>query len=46
MQGMARPRSIAGAVIDECLFVNLENRDTNRPDFHAVPLPVECRYRL
>jgi ureidoglycolate hydrolase len=31
---------------DECLFVNLENRDTNRRDFHAVPLPVECRYRL
>jgi ureidoglycolate hydrolase len=30
----------------ECLFVNLENRDTNRHDFHAVPLPVECRYRL
>jgi ureidoglycolate hydrolase len=33
-------------VYDECLFVNLENRDTNRRDFHAVPLPVECRYRL
>ena len=31
---------------DECLFVNLENRDTNRRDFHAVPLPMECRYRL
>ncbi len=33
-------------VHDECLFVNLENRDTNRRDFHAVPLPVECRYRF
>jgi ureidoglycolate hydrolase len=33
-------------VHDECLFVNLENRDTNRRDFHAVPLPAECRYRL
>ncbi|MBO0738614.1 MAG: ureidoglycolate lyase [Alphaproteobacteria bacterium] len=33
-------------VHDECLFVNLENLDTNRRDFHAVPLPVECRYRL
>src|SRR3954454_5570351 len=31
---------------DECLFVNLENLDTNRRDFHAVPLSVECRYRL
>ena len=33
-------------VHDECLFVNLENRDTNRRDFHTVPLSVECRYRL
>ena len=33
-------------VHDECLFVNLENLDTNRRDFHAVPLPAECRYRL
>jgi ureidoglycolate hydrolase len=33
-------------VHDECLFLNLENRDTNRRDFHAVSLPVECRYRL
>ena len=33
-------------VHDECLFVNLENLDTNRRDFHAAPLPVECRYRL
>ena len=33
-------------VHDECLFVNLENLDTNRNDFHAVPLPAECRYRL
>jgi hypothetical protein len=24
----------------------VENPDTNRRDFHAVPLPVECRYRL
>jgi ureidoglycolate hydrolase len=31
---------------DECLFINLENRDTNQRDFHAAPLPVECRYRL
>jgi hypothetical protein len=27
-------------VHDECLFVNLENLDTNRRDFHAVPLSV------
>src|SRR6202011_5490366 len=33
-------------VHEECLFVNLENLDTNRRDFHAAPLPVECRYRL
>ena len=33
-------------VHDECLFVNLENLDTNRRDFHAVPLSVECQYRL
>jgi len=33
-------------VLDECLFVNLENLDTNRRDFHAVPLTVECRYQL
>jgi len=33
-------------VHDECLFFNLENRDTNRRDFHAAELPVECRYRL
>jgi ureidoglycolate hydrolase len=33
-------------VHDECLFINLENRDTNRRDFHAATLPVECRYRL
>src|SRR4051812_42447284 len=33
-------------VHDECLFVNRETRDTNRRDFHAVTLPVECRYRL
>ena len=33
-------------VHDECLFFNLENLDTNRRDFHAVPLSVECRYRL
>jgi hypothetical protein len=25
---------------------NLENLDTNRRDFHGVPLPAECRYRL
>jgi ureidoglycolate hydrolase len=33
-------------VHDECLFFNLENLDTNRRDFHAVPLDVECRYQL
>jgi hypothetical protein len=33
-------------VHDECFFVNLENLDTNHRDFHAVPLPVECRYGL
>ncbi len=33
-------------VHDECQFVNLENLDTNRQDFHAVPLPAECRYWL
>ena len=33
-------------VHDECLFVNLENLDTNRGDFHAVSLDVECCYRL
>ena len=33
-------------VHDECLFLNLENLDTNSRDFHAVPLPAECRYRL
>jgi ureidoglycolate hydrolase len=33
-------------VHDECLFFNLENLDTNRRDFHAVALPVECRYRI
>jgi ureidoglycolate hydrolase len=30
----------------ELVLTNLENRDTNRRDFHAVPLPAECRYRL
>ncbi len=33
-------------VHDECQFLNLENLDTNRRDFHAVALPTECRYRL
>jgi ureidoglycolate lyase len=33
-------------VHDECLFLNLENLDTNKRDFHAAPLPAECRYRL
>jgi ureidoglycolate hydrolase len=33
-------------VHDECRFLNLENRDTNRRDFHAVPLPAEFHYRL
>jgi ureidoglycolate hydrolase len=31
---------------DECLFINLENMDTNRRDLHAVDLGVECRYSL
>ena len=30
----------------ECLFINLENLDTNRRDFHSVTLTAECRYRL
>jgi ureidoglycolate hydrolase len=30
----------------DCMFFNLENLDTNKRDFHAVPLPAECRYRL
>ena len=33
-------------VHDDCQFFNLENLDTNRRDFHGVPLPAECRYRL
>lgn len=33
-------------VHDECQFLNLENLGTNRRDFHAAPLPAECRYRL
>ena len=33
-------------VHDECLFMNLENLDTNKRDFHGVPLGVECRYAL
>jgi ureidoglycolate hydrolase len=33
-------------VHDECLFLNLENRDTNKRDFHAASLGVECRYQL
>jgi ureidoglycolate hydrolase len=33
-------------VHDECQFLNLENLDTNRRDFHAAPLPMECRYQL
>ena len=33
-------------VHDDCQFLNLENLDTNKRDFHAAPLPAECRYRL
>ena len=33
-------------VHDECQFLNLENLDTNKRDFHGVALPAECRYRL
>jgi ureidoglycolate hydrolase len=33
-------------VHDDCMFINLENLDTNQRDFHAMPLPAECRYRL
>jgi hypothetical protein len=29
---------------DECQFFNLENLDTYRRDFHAVPLPAEYGY--
>ena len=28
---------------DECLFLNLENTDTNTRDFEDVALPRECR---
>ncbi|MFI5021661.1 MAG: ureidoglycolate lyase [Alphaproteobacteria bacterium] len=31
-------------VHDECLFFNLENMDTNKGDFHAADLGVECQY--
>jgi ureidoglycolate hydrolase len=27
----------------ECLFLNLENLDTNKRDFHAIDLPSPCR---
>lgn len=30
----------------ECLFFNLENLDTNKRDFHAADLGVECRYAV
>jgi ureidoglycolate hydrolase len=29
-------------VHDECLFVNLENTDTNTRDFQSISLPTEC----
>lgn len=31
---------------DECLFLNLENMDTNDRDFHAAELGVTCAYEL
>lgn len=31
---------------DECLFLNLENMDTNKHDFHAADLGVELRYQI
>lgn len=30
-------------VHDECMFMSLENTDTNTADFHIVSLPAECR---
>jgi ureidoglycolate hydrolase len=33
-------------VHEECEFVNLENVDTDRRDFRAVPHPAECRSGL
>jgi len=33
-------------VHDECLFLNLENMDTNDRDFHAAELGVTCAYGL
>ena len=30
-------------VHDECMFLNLENTDTNTRDFQDVDLPMECR---
>jgi ureidoglycolate lyase len=33
-------------VHDECLFLNLENMDTNDGDFHAAQLGVTCAYAL
>lgn len=30
-------------VHDECLFVNLENEDTNTRDFQDIPMPLECQ---
>jgi ureidoglycolate lyase len=31
---------------DEGLFINLENMDTNKHDFHSAELPVECRFAV
>ncbi|MPZ40801.1 MAG: Ureidoglycolate hydrolase [Rhizobiales bacterium] len=28
---------------DECMFLSLENTDTNTSDFQYMPLPMECR---
>jgi ureidoglycolate hydrolase len=30
-------------VHDECMFLNLENTDTNTRDFQDIDLPMECR---
>lgn len=39
-------RAGSHSIHDECEFVNLENFDTDRRDFHAVPHPAECRSGL
>ena len=31
---------------DECMFLNLENMDTNRRDFHVADLGCDCRFAV